>query len=86
LWPHLPQLASLGLRLDILTPLVRGARLLEAAIAAIASLRRLILVEALRGLIYWQDSHATQSWAVGDNALFQESNVMQPNTLFADGA
>jgi hypothetical protein len=28
---------------------------------------------------------APQSTAVGDNALFQESNVMQPNALFADG-
>jgi hypothetical protein len=56
---HLPQLTSLGLRrLDVLTPLVRGEGVLEAAIAAITSLRRLTLGEALRGLVRWQDSLA----------------------------
>jgi hypothetical protein len=54
---HLPQLTSLGLRrFDILTPSVRREGLLEAAIAAISSLRRLVLGEALRGLAHWQDS------------------------------
>jgi hypothetical protein len=72
---HLPQLMSLGLRrLDvILTPTVRGEGLLEDAIAAITSLRCLILGEALRDLVYAQHS------LVLEHGCLEEVHIGEPH-------